>query len=164
MDHMEKVNGVAVLYLQGKSESDIARETKIQRHKVVELLNEWRQMAANNQAVRARAREALAGADLHYNELIAMAYRVIREAEVQGNLGQQTSAIKLVADMEARRIDLLQRAGMLDNRELADQLAEMEKKYDAMKRILNNVLCPECKMKVMRELQAVSSEAVVVNV
>ena len=79
-------------------------------------------MASDNAIIRARAKEALAGADTHYNKLITKAYEVIDDATTTANLGAKTSAIKLVLDIESKRIDMLQKAGLLENKELAEEM------------------------------------------
>ena len=67
--HLEEINKVASEYIKGNDESTIAKQLDIPRNRVVKLLNEWRGMVANNEAIRARAKEALASADQHYNQL-----------------------------------------------------------------------------------------------
>ena len=84
-----------------------------------------------------------------------------------GPLSIKNSAIKLIADMEAKRIDMLQKSGMLDNRELAEELVASEKKQDVLEGILKDVIsdCNHCKPEVMRRLATVAdpNEAVVVE-
>jgi DNA-binding transcriptional regulator LsrR (DeoR family) len=71
--HLDVVNQVASEYLKGLNETQISKELDIPRAKVVKYLEEWRAMAASNQAIHARAKEALAGMDRHYSELISRA-------------------------------------------------------------------------------------------
>ena len=152
-------------YLKGLNETQISKELDIPRAKVVKYLDEWRAMAASNQAIHARAKEALAGMDRHYSELISKAYEVVDEATLTSNLGAKTSALKLIADMEAKRIEMLHRAGLLDNKELADELVVMEQKQEAIINILKDVslTCDKCKPQIMMRLSAISNEAVIVD-
>jgi sugar-specific transcriptional regulator TrmB len=152
--HLEEVNSVAAEYIKGKDESAIAKELDIPRNRVVKLLNEWRSMVSNNEAIRSRAREALSGADQHYNHLIKRAYEVVEDAEQAQNLGAKTNALKLILDIENKRIDMLQKAGLLENKELADQLLEQERKQEILLGILKDVVgnCNHCKMEVARRL------------
>lgn len=160
VQHLEEVNKVATEYIKGLNESEISKELDIPRTRVVSLLREWKSMASNSEAVRARAREALAGADAHYSRLIKQAYEVIEEANIQGSLGAKTNAIKLILDIEAKRIDMLQKAGLLENKELADQILENEKKQDILVKILKEVSgeCPKCKNEVAKRLAQISTE------
>jgi hypothetical protein len=75
-------------------------------------------MVSNNEAIRARAKEALASADQHYNHLIKKAYEVIEDADTTANLGAKTNALKLILDIENKRMDMLQKAGFLKTRNL----------------------------------------------
>lgn len=164
--HMEEVNSVAAEYIKGKDESAISKELDIPRNRVVKLLNEWRDMIANNEAIRIRAREALAGADQHYNYLIKQAYEVIEDANTTANLSAKTTAIKLILDIEGKRIDMLQKAGLLENKELADELLEMERKQEILVKILKEVSgeCSKCKNEVARRLAQVAGQTEVVTV
>lgn len=152
--HIEEVNKVASEYIKGNDESSISKTLDIPRNRVVKLLNEWRSMIANNEAIRGRAREALAGADQHYNQLIKKAYEVVEDADTTANLSAKTTALKLILDIETKRIDMLQKAGLLENKELADQLIEQERKQDILLGILKDVVgnCGHCKIEVARRL------------
>lgn len=167
LDHLDQINLVVAEYLKGDDPTVISKNLGIARVRVVGLLNEWRGMISNNEAIRARAREALAGADAHYNKLIGKAYEVIESADQGNNLGAKNNAIKLIADMEAKRIDMLQKSGMLENKELAEELAENERKQEVLENILKEVVsdCSHCKAEVLRRLATVSdpNEAVVVD-
>lgn len=164
--HIEEVNLVASEYIKGKDASAISKELDIPRNRVLNLLNEWREMIANNEAVRIRAREALAGADQHYNHLIRQAYEVIEDATTTANLSAKTAAIKLVMDIESKRIDMLQKAGLLENKELADQLLEQEKKQEVLIKILREVSgdCSKCRNEVARRLAEISGQSEVITV
>ena len=164
--HIEEVNQVASEYIKGKDASAISKELDIPRNRVLELLSEWRNMVANNEAVRIRPREALAGADQHYNHLIRQAYEVIDDATTMANLSAKTAAIKLVMDIESKRIDMLQRAGLLENKELADQLMEQEQKQDVLIGILREVSgdCQKCRNEVAKRLARVSGQGEVITV
>ena len=168
IEHMEEVNRVAAEYIKGFNETEISKELDIPRARVSTLLREWKNLASNSEAVRARAREALSGADQHYSKLIKQAYEVIDEASINSNLSAKTAAIKLILDIESKRIDMLQKAGLLENKELADQLLETERKQELLMKILTDVSgkCPTCKVQVLARLSNVSGptgEAVVIN-
>lgn len=164
--HIEEINQVASEYIKGKDASAISKELDIPRNRVLGLLNEWRDMIANNEVVRVRAREALAGADQHYNHLIRQAYEVIEDATTTANLSAKTAAIKLVMDIESKRIDMLQKAGLLENKELADQILEQEKKQEILVKILKEVSgeCPRCRNEVARRLSQVSGQEEVITI
>lgn len=173
IEHLEEVNRVASEYLKGMNETEISRELDIPRPRVVKYLEEWKGFASNSEAIRSRAREALAGADLHYNKLIKQIYDTIDDADVERGTGGLSAnqaltlrmqALKMTADLEARRIDMLQRAGLLENQELADKLIEQEKQQAAIMKIITDVVgaCPVCKPKVLQRMSGLGSEPIVI--
>jgi hypothetical protein len=166
VEHLDQVNRVVEEYLKGNDPTKISKELDIPRQRVVGYITEWRQMASDNAAIRARAKEALVGADTHYNKLISKAYEVIDDATTTANLGAKTSAIKLVLDIEARRIEMLQKAGLLENKELAEEMIEIERKQEVLIGILRDIAAeyPQIRDEIMKRLSAVSKEREVITV
>jgi hypothetical protein len=163
--HLDLVNKVASEYLKGNDPSEISTSLDIPRVKVVNLLNDWRSMVANNEAIHSRAREALVGADQHYSSLIKKSYEVIDSADMASNLNAKTTAIKLIADIEAKRIDMLQKAGLLDNKEIAEQITQMEQKHDILIKILKEVASkyPDARDEIMKRLSEIKNEVVIID-
>ena len=154
VNHLDQVNLVVGEYLKGSDPTKISKELSIPRQKVVSYLNEWKAMAADNAAIRARAKEALVVADTHYSKLIEKAYEVIDEATMSANLNAKSGAIKLVMDLESRRIDMLQKAGLLENKELAEEMLEIENRQQVLIGILKDIASehPEIRDKIMSRL------------
>lgn len=165
--HLDQVNAVATEYLKGSDASEISKSLDIPRARVLSLLNDWREMVASNQAIHARAREALAGADQHYSTLIKKAYEVIESADVTNNLGAKTTAIKLITDIEAKRLDMLHRAGLLDNKEIAEEMAAMERKHEILINILKDIAAnyPTVRNEILTRLSEVTktNEVVIID-
>lgn len=164
--HLDQVNQVVEEYLKGNDPTVISKELDIPRQRVVSLINEWKVMASANDAIRARAKEALAAADTHYSKLISKSYEVIDEASLTNNLGAKTAAIKLVMDIESKRIDMLQKAGLLENKELAEEMVAIEKRQDVLVQILKDIASeyPEIRDEIMRRLSSISKESEVITV
>jgi NADH:ubiquinone oxidoreductase subunit E len=164
--HLDQVNRVVEEYLKGNDPTKISKELSIPRQKVVGYIDEWRAMAADNAAIRARAKEALVGADTHYTKLIQKAYEVIDDATTTANLNAKTSGIKLVMDLESKRIDMLQKAGLLENKELAEEMIEIERKQEVLVNILKDIASehPEVRDKIMHRLSDVSKEREVITI
>jgi hypothetical protein len=156
VEHLDQVNRVVEKYLAGTPETQISKELSLPRQKVVSYINEWRAMASDNAAIRARAKEALVGADTHYSKLIQKAYEVMDEATTIADLRSKSSAIKLVMDLERTRIDMLQKAGLLENKELAEEMVEIESRQQILIQILKDVAAehPEIRDKIMSRLSA----------
>jgi hypothetical protein len=166
IEHLDEVNKVVEKYLAGSEPTQISKELAMPRQKVVAYINEWREMAADNAAIRARAKEALVGADTHYTKLISKAYEVIDDATTTANLTAKTAGIKLVMDLESKRIDMLQKAGLLENKELAEEMIEIENRQEILVGILKDIASehPEVRDKIMRRLSDVSKEREVITV
>jgi hypothetical protein len=166
VEHLDEVNKVVEKYLAGNEPTQISKELAVPRQKVVAYINEWRSMAADNAAIRARAKEALVGADTHYTKLIQKAYEVIDDATTTANLNAKTAGIKLVMDLESKRIDMLQKAGLLENKELAEEMLEIENRQEILVGILKDIASehPEVRDKIMRRLSEASKEKEVITV
>ena len=166
VEHLDEMNKVVEKYLQGEDPTTISKELSLSRQKVVAHISQWRGMASDNAAIRARAKEALVGADTHYSKLINKAYEVIDEATTTANLAAKTAGIKLVMDLEKTRIDMLQKAGLLENKELAEEMLEIERKQDILVNILRDIATeyPQIRDEIMRRLSAISKEQEVITI
>jgi hypothetical protein len=166
VSHLDEVNKVVEEYLKGSDPTKISKELDIPRTRVVSLINEWKVMASANDAIRARAKEALASMDAHYGKLITKAYEVIDEASLGNNLSAKTQGIKLVVDIEKARIEMLQKAGLLENKELAEEMIEIEKRQEILMEILKDIASehPEIRDKIMRRLSDAAKQNEVITV
>jgi hypothetical protein len=161
--HLDQVNDVVSEYLKGNDPTVISKELDIPRTRVVSLINEWKTMASDNAAIRARAKEALVGADTHYSKLITKAYD---EATILNNLSAKTQGIKLVMDIESKRIDMLQKAGLLENKELAEEMIDIERKQEVLVGILRDIASehPEVRDIIMQRLSSIAKDGEVITV
>jgi len=166
VEHLDEVNNVVTEYLKGNDPTRIAKELDMPRVRVVALINEWKVLASTNVAIRARAKEALAGADAHYSKLITKSYEVIDEASMLNNLSAKTAGIKLVMDIEKSRIEMLQKAGLLENKELAEEMVELERRQEVLIGILRDVASehPEVRDLIMNRLSSISRDGEIITV
>jgi hypothetical protein len=166
IEHLDEVNKVVTEYLKGQDPTKISKELDIPRTRVVALINEWKVMASANDAIRARAKEALAGADTHYTKLITKAYEVIDESSMTNNLSAKTQAIKLVMDIEKSRIEMLQKAGLLENKELAEEMIQIERRQEVLVEILREIASthPEVRDLIMHRLSKIAKEGEVITI
>ena len=166
-DHFDRMNKVVEQLLRGNSPSQIASITGFKRSDVIGYIDEWKSVVRNDSTARERAKEAVSGADQHYAMLIKEAWKTVEDADQQGQLNVKATALKLIADIESKRIGMLQQVGLLDNAELATQLAETERKQDILIKILKEVTatCSHCKLEVARRLSQITGvvEPVVIN-
>jgi len=160
VQHLDTVNRVVGEYLKGNDPSKISKELDIPRTRVVSLIKEWQHLVSDNSAIRARAKEALASADEHYSRLISKAYEVIDEATTTADLRNKAGGIKLVMDLESKRIEMLQKAGLLENKELAEEMLEIERRQEILMVILKEIATehPEVRDKIMSRLSEASKK------
>jgi hypothetical protein len=163
----DQMNKVIEELLKGNTPSQIARSLDLTRVQVETHISTWKEFVHDNSAIKARAKEALAGADEHYNMLIKEAWRTVEQADVQDALNVKAQTLKLIADIEAKRIDMLNKAGVLENDGMANELLETERKQDLLVKILKEVTanCNTCKWEVSRRLSEITGqvEAVIIN-
>lgn len=163
--HLVLLDLVVTEYLKGSTQQQIAKTTGMSSATVGGMLREWREMASNSDAIRSRATLALNNADKHYDKLIKKAYGVLEDAEQAQSINQRANTIKLIADMEAKRIDLLQKAGMLENNDMASRIIETERKQAIVTDILKNTVggCNRCRPIVQQKLSEMTNEIVVIK-
>jgi hypothetical protein len=166
-DHYDRMNKVVEELLKGNSATKIATITGLKRAEVVDLIGEWKSVVHNDTSSRERAKEAISGADQHYAMLIKEAWKTVEDADQSGQLNVKANALKLISDIETKRIGMLQQVGLLDNAELATQIADTERKQDILVKILKEVtsICPKCKMEVAKRLSQITGivESVVIE-
>jgi hypothetical protein len=157
-DHFDRMNKVVEELLKGNNPTQIAAVTGFKRAEVIEYIDEWKQVVRSDSGARERAKEAISGADQHYAMLIKEAWKTVEDADQAGQLNIKATALKLIADIEGKRIGMLQEVGLLDNAELATQLAETERKQDILVKILKEVTatCPKCKLEVAKRLSQIT--------
>jgi uncharacterized protein (DUF885 family) len=157
-DHYDRMNRVVEELLKGNNPTQIATLTGFKRAEVVEYIDQWKSVVHNDTAARDRAKEAISGADQHYAMLIKEAWKTVEDADQAGQLSVKSGALKLIADIEGKRIGMLQEIGLLDNAELATQIADTERKQDILVKILKEVTasCPKCKMEVAKRLSQIT--------
>jgi uncharacterized protein with PIN domain len=156
--HFDRMNKVVQELLKGNSATQIATITGFSRKEVIEYVDEWKSVVHNDTNLRDRAREAISGADEHYAMLIKEAWKTVEDADTQGQLNVKAGALKLIADIETKRIAMLQSVGVLENTQIASQIAETERKQEVLVGILKEVTasCPKCKMDVAKRLSQIT--------
>lgn len=163
IDRYDQINEVATLFHKGTTNpTAIARELGIKRAEALDLIEEWKDIARNNSDIREQAALALQGALQHYDMLIAEAWKTLEDADSGEfkDLKVKATLIKILGDLDGKRIDMLQKAGLYDDASLGDELAEMEEKQAILIGILREVTadCPNCKFEVARRLTKVTGK------
>ena len=157
-DHYDRMNKVVGELLKGNNPTSIAAITGLQRKEVIELIDEWKSVVHNDTSTRERAKEAISGADQHYAMLIKEAWKTVEDADQAGQLNVKATALKLIADIEGKRISMLQEIGLLDSAEIAAQIAETEHKQEILIKILKDIAkdYPDVRREIMKRLSQIT--------
>ena len=166
-DHFDRMNKVVEELLKGNNPTAIARQLDMKRAEVLDHIDTWRSLMKSDNSIQQRAKEALTGADQHYAMIINRAWETVEQADAADQLNIKAQSLKLIADVQQKQIDMLQKAGLLENNELGDQLIETERKQEILVSILRDVTssCDHCKFEVARRLTEATGkvEAVTIN-
>lgn len=168
-DAFRQMEKVAERHLMGHSPYKIARDLHIKVVEARAAIEQWQEVVNKDMQSRDAARDHLNAMVRRYDNLIAEAnvnLDNLKSLEYDEKVSAQiNSTIKTIGDLDKVRVDLLQKAGLLDAHELGDELAEREAREEAIINILRNDLCENCRMDVARKLQSLTNtvEGVVVD-
>ncbi len=159
-DSFEQMNRVVEELLKGKSPAQISKSLGITRAQALEHIDTWRELISGDSRIRERAKEALSGADQHFSMIIEKAWETVDQADANQEYRTKSSTLKIIADVEQKRIEMLQKAGLLENNELSSQLLETERKQEILIGILKEVTsdCDHCKVEVSKRLSQVTGK------
>ena len=165
-DQFDQMNKIVSEFIKGNNVNAIAKKFDLKTIQVSNMLNTWREIMHSDTGIRERAKEALGAADQHYSMIINEAWNTVHQADAQDALNVKAQSLKLIADVEQKRIDMLQKAGVLEKNDMADAILETERKQEVLVSILRDVTssCNTCKQEVARRLKEVTGKVEVINV
>jgi cytidylate kinase len=69
-------------------------------------------------------------------------------------------------DIEKTRIDMLQKAGLLENQELAEEMLEIERRQDILVNLLKDIATehPQVSREIQRRLQQIAKQGEVITI
>ncbi len=156
----EEMHKVITLHLEGRNPTAIANSTGLLRKDVLNYVEEFKDIAKDDQLLRSRAQEVVHEFDGQYNKIISEFWDLIKDAENADDLKVRSTALKALADVQAKRVEVLQKSGLLSDAALGDEMAEMEERQDKLIAILRDVTskCNHCKSEVARRLTGVTGK------
>jgi hypothetical protein len=160
VDYYDLQNRIVEAMLKGNSARQIAKQMDMRIVDVEKHIEEWQGYARNNKHIQDRAKEALSATDQHYDMIINRLWETVEQAEGNADLKVKNTSLKMIADIEQKRIEMLQKSGLLDNQELAEQVLEAERKQEILVKILRKLAQehPEAAAFVRKELSKVTGE------
>jgi len=159
---------VAELASKGWKPMHISKELGIPFAAVKKAIEQWEEILRNDMESRDAARDYLNRMVSNYDDLLKVAHENLDNLKshvFDEKISAQINAtLKNIADFEAKRVDALQKAGLLDAHDLGDELAEREEREAQLINILRNDLCNDCKYVVAVKLQALTNQVEAVQV
>lgn len=153
LEHAEQLAHIVDEYvLKGVvNPTRIAKDSGLTRVQVVRLLEEWKDISANNEQIKQRAAQALVEFDRTYDQIINEYWNIYNSADSPRD---QNSVMKNLADAVKTRQEVLQRAGLYDDAALGDQLVVLEQQIEEIKNLMREVSkqYPETKLFIMEQL------------
>jgi intein-encoded DNA endonuclease-like protein len=135
----EKESQVISLYASTYDTAHIIKETGLKKSQIEEILRSYRQYAMQDKVLREMSRETVIKTKLHYDQLIQKMYDAVAVANDNGDYKSEMQGVKAIADIEKQRVDFMQKAGMLADNEIGDQIVESERKQRIIIDILKDI-------------------------
>lgn len=164
----QQMEKVASLMLKGHSEFKTARDLGMKVVEVRALWNAYKERLDNDSLATDAARDHLNLMVKQYDDLLVdlnANLDNLKELSFDEKASAQIiSTARTIGDLQAKRVDLLQKAGLLDAHDLGDELAEREEQERILVDILRNDLCSNCQAAVAAKLQKVTGDVEAVQV
>lgn len=158
--HYDDMHRVVTLHLEGRNPTAISKMTGFKRADVLNYIQEFKEVAKDDNLLRARAQEVVHEFDQQHNRIISSLWEVVDEAEAKGDIKTQATALKSLSDISAKRVEVLQKSGLLSDAALGDEMAELEDRQDKLMAILREVTanCNKCKFEVAARLTQITGK------
>lgn len=145
-------NAVYDDYVKGMQNwTNLAKKHRITRAEAIKAVEEVHDYVKSTGVFKEMAKERLHEMDYHYNMLIEEGWSTVEELKNDSKHDKVAPALKIIADMEKARQEALTKAGMYDDYEMGDMLAESERKVDAIVKLLKAVIAefPDTKQMIL---------------
>lgn len=154
----EQQDKVVTLYARGLKITEIIRETGLNKTQIDRMLADYKEFALQDRVLREQARETLVKTREHYDDIISEMYKAILDADLNGDYKAKMTGLSSIANIEKQRVDFMQKAGMLLDNELGQQIVDTEKKHEILIGILKDISkrYPKIGLEISAELSKVT--------
>lgn len=159
VEFYDEMDRVVQAMLKGTTNATaLARELDMPRKKVLEYMDLWAKASADNPYIKERAQQTLAQVDKHYDLIIKEMWNIVNTSDDDK---VRAGVLKNLADVEAKRNEILTKAGLFDDSDIADQLVEYEEQVEKIKSLFADVVrkYPETKLFIMEALREVFGQS-----
>jgi hypothetical protein len=152
------MNEIVSLYIKGASVPSIMKSTGLRRVDVLEYLDEYKQIAANDPEIQGRARETLHNFDLHTSDIVRELWELHNGSDDEKI---RLQALKHLADIDKARVETLQKAGLYDDAALGDEMVKVQEQANQIKDLLKDVVTefPATKDLILKGLNKIFNES-----
>lgn len=160
MRYYDDQGQVVLMHVKGHTVPEIVRLTGFSRKAVEKHLADFKDYAAQDKAIRSRAKDIVLSVDTHYADIIKNLYVNVEAANFNDDYKAAMTGLKMIADAESKRVELLSKAGLLADNSLGDMIAESEKKQAILVDILKEISRenPEIGRKIQKRLSEVTGK------
>lgn len=137
--YAEKQGEVISLWCRGMKLVDIMKTTGVRKQELDRMLADYKDFALQDRVLREMSRETLIKTRQHYDDLIEQMYEAVQTAEENDDYKVKLDGLKKIADAENQRVAFMQKAGLLVDDELGQQLIEQERKQQVLVDILREI-------------------------
>lgn len=129
-------NKVVKLTAEGRKPSEISRITGLSLREQREINEEFRELARNSTYVQRRSKEIIAYGDVHFGSIIDRLNEVEESAKLNGDDKLRADTLSKLIVAEAKRIEFLQKAGIINDQGIGAEVARVEAKQEQIIGIL----------------------------
>lgn len=158
IDRYERMNDIVSLYIKGSSVPAIMKSTGLRRVDVLEYLDEYKQIAANDPEIQGRARETLHNFDMHTSDIVRELWELHNGSDDEKI---RLQSLKHLADIDKARVETLQKAGLYDDAALGDEMVKVQEQAEQIKVLLKDVVTqfPAAKELILKGLNKIFNES-----
>lgn len=154
----EQVDTIISMWARTCTINEMIRETGLTRKQINEVLQDYKEYSRQDRVIREMSRETLIKTQKHYDDIVKQLYTAVEELQAEGKYKDMADGLKKIADVEKQRVDFMQKAGVLADNEVGQQLVEMEEKHQIIIGILKKVAqkYPDVGLEINMELSKVT--------
>ncbi|QLF83346.1 hypothetical protein SEA_NICEHOUSE_102 [Rhodococcus phage NiceHouse] len=128
--------------------------------------DQYKSFIRNDMWTSNRSREIIGYMDEHFSSIIIQLYEVVTAAEMADDMKLKASTLKLIVETEGKRVDALQKAGVLSAQTIGDDIAESNARQEKILNILKEVALqwPEAGRYIAEKIAEMSGQVIATRV
>lgn len=162
-----EMNQSVELYLKGTNPTQIARTLNLKRAEVLAYIDQYNEFAKSDPVIQERMRETIQNVDSVVKLVQKKNWETVEQADDAGDLKTKATILKNITEAEFKLQEMYQKAGLLQDAELGDELAKTQERQELLGQLISEVIaeCSRCKpllAKKLKDAMANGQETIVV--